>query len=425
MRSHLDRLEVLRVPDLAKKTAKSILPCLAEICPHEFVDLLRYDGALFYYEAFTPERFESDYGVTLEDRDLEPARVSLLALYASCRELRIGPPAKYYAVLMLDGDQMGKWLAGDKAPLFRHALHDEAVKLLNEKHAEWTALLDSRRPLSPALHAAMSTALANFALRLAPHVVEKRYCGRLVYAGGDDVLALMPLDDALPAARELRAMVSGEVDLQGDGKDPQLMVRLRDPKKTGFVRFGDDLLTTMGPAASASIGIAIAHHLSPLDSALAAARHAQASAKEQYGRNAVAVHFLKRSGEELRVGAQWFYSDQSRKSDDTVSLLLRLLKSFEQKDISMGFAHDFFDAARTLAGVPEAIQSEMRRLISRRAPAYGPELNKLADDLAALAQSLDRHAPLEPKQDQPQRGPVELGKWLLLMRFLAQGGVAE
>lgn len=424
---HLARLKSLGVNAFAEKTAKAMLPQLAERCPKEFFDLLRYDGALFYYEAFTPERFESDYGLIRDDRDLEPARVSLLALYASCRELGIGPPAKYYAVLMLDGDQMGKWLAGDKAPLFRHALHDKAVKCLNEKHAVWTALLDVRRPLSPALHSAMSAALADFALQLAPYVIEKRYCGRLVYAGGDDVLALIPLDDALPAARELRALFSGEADLKGDRNKPELTVNLRDSKKTGFVTYRDDLLTTMGPAASASIGIAIAHHLSPLDSALAAARHAQASAKEQYGRNAVAVHFLKRSGEELRAGAQWFYSVQPSKSEDedSVGLLLGLQKSFGQKKISMGFAHDFFDAARTLAGVPEAIQSEMRRLISRRAQADSPELKKLAAGLAALAQSLDRHASPDPKQDQPQRGPVELGKWLLLMRFLAQGGVAE
>ena len=39
----------------------------------------------------------------------------------------LGPPPTYYAVLMLDGDNMGDWLAGKKSPTVREAIHPKLV----------------------------------------------------------------------------------------------------------------------------------------------------------------------------------------------------------------------------------------------------------------------------------------------------------
>jgi len=342
-----------------------------------------------------------------------------------CRELGIYQPAKYFAVLMLDGDEMGKWLSGDKAPLFVQALHPAVVEDLRTKNPDWNAVLDTKRVLSPALHAAISSALANFALYLVP-LVEQRYCGRVVYAGGDDVLALLPVEQALDAARELRALFSGEVTI-----DDNFNVRpcLCDATSNGFLTLNGRPLMTMGPNATASVGISIAHHLSPLEAALAAARHAEKSAKDRYGRNALCVHFLKRSGEELRVGAQWFYGHTPNNTCDTVGLLVEIQKRFSDARISMKFAHAVFDEARTLAAVPAACEAEMHRLLKRQ---HGKALNtqqgeQQADELAPLlgqlAQSLSVHrSDPDTVPNQPQVGTVELAKWLLLLRFLAQGG---
>lgn len=47
-----------------------------------------------------------------------------------------------------------------------------------------------------------------------PYVVEELHAGKLVYAGGDDVLALLPLKDMLPVARKLR--LSFQAKLKGN-----------------------------------------------------------------------------------------------------------------------------------------------------------------------------------------------------------------
>ncbi|MEZ5352293.1 MAG: hypothetical protein R2762_06615 [Bryobacteraceae bacterium] len=66
------------------------------------------------------------------------------------------------------------------------------------KQAGWLDLLDAKRLIGPSLHAFISAALANFSHRIVPWVVEREFSGRLIYAGGDDVLCLAPAADALP-----------------------------------------------------------------------------------------------------------------------------------------------------------------------------------------------------------------------------------
>jgi CRISPR-associated protein Cmr2 len=305
----------------------------------------------------------------------------------------------------------------------------------DELHSGWEEFLKGNRFLSPALHASLSRALANFALELAPFVVEQRYCGRIVYAGGDDLLALLPLDQVLPAARELRAFYSGQAEENPFGG---VDVRLTNTDLAGFVEFGGEKLMTMGTTATASIGVCLAHHLSPLDKALEAARTAEkvAKAKEGYGRDALCVNFLRRSGEEIRVGARWNYVSLPV---DTFDLLAGLQRDFAEDQLSMKFAHSVYDQARVLAGsaqkpeteIPDAArEAALRRLLIRQ---RGAEINSreeaedqariLAPQLARLAEELQTHCKSDdPSADEPQPGMVQLAQWLQITRFLAQGG---
>ncbi|MBK9138132.1 MAG: type III-B CRISPR-associated protein Cas10/Cmr2 [Verrucomicrobia bacterium] len=138
---------------------------------------------------------------------------------------------RYFAVLALDGDQIGKWVAGDKCPPFRSQLAaytdgngnpagaleyfernsdpDNQGTTLKQRFAK---LLDTRRPISPSYHLQFSEALSNFALLCARPIVEA-FDGRLIYSGGDDVLALLPADTALDCARALRMAFTGDVRL--------------------------------------------------------------------------------------------------------------------------------------------------------------------------------------------------------------------
>ena len=305
--------------------------------------------------------------------------------------------------------------------------------------------------VSPAYHAAISHALANFALRCVRMVVEEKFSGRVVYAGGDDVLALLPVEHALPAARDLRALFGGQVresrvERGHDGPRYEVEFICENEARfpTGYLVIDGRPMMVMGPQATASVGIAIAHHKQPLVSAIESAREAEKAAKDLYNRNAFMVTFLKRSGERLQAGAQWYYDDVP----DTVQLVDEVQRYLAEEWLSFRFPHTFFAEVHTLAALGgEALEKELGRLIRRHMGKNAPTkaegekwANDLASRLAKLAQALETHRaqwasewrkyhpdrdPDQVDEDKaPQAGAVELGKWLLLARALArvQGG---
>ncbi|MDI9611166.1 MAG: type III-B CRISPR-associated protein Cas10/Cmr2 [Archaeoglobales archaeon] len=178
----------------------------------KFVSL---DGEWFFLESYGRERLERTHGVKLNEDDLQELRKALSDL---CKTAD-AHPTDYYAILIMDGDGMGKWLSGTHEGLanFEAMLHPKALEHLRTD-GSWQEVLKQKRLISPSLHAAISQALANFALHCVPYVVEELHYGRLVYAGGDDVLAFLPLVEALSAAHKLRALFSGEAErkLNGD-----------------------------------------------------------------------------------------------------------------------------------------------------------------------------------------------------------------
>ena len=60
------------------------------------------------------------------------------------------------------------------------------------------------RAVSPNRHLVISAALNDFALHAVPAVIEREHAGRVIYAGGDDVLAMLPVADLIPAMQRLR-----------------------------------------------------------------------------------------------------------------------------------------------------------------------------------------------------------------------------
>jgi CRISPR-associated protein Cmr2 len=444
------------IPLLWKKFAD--VPAYARDVARSF---LRFDGELFFAETFREKRLQDDYELSKQDAETAASILdeTVRKFLDAAKEAGIPRPSKYYAILHMDGDHAGRWLSGTHEGLtcFGKVFHPKVQEELG-KLDEWKDLLKARRLMTPALHAAISDALANFALNVVRWMVEERHTGRVVYAGGDDVLAFLPLDQALSAARELRALFSGEVALtdgdpkakKSDVKQHNWRVAFGEERCTGYLWLDDRPLLTMGPTATASIGIAIAHHTQPLDAALQASRDAEHDAKELYNRNALCVYLLKRSGEEARVGAQWFYCVENGILDAT-ALIDEVRRYFvqgvkDEKGLSMKFAQAVFDEARTLAGVDGAQQAELRRLILRHTVGFKreeqEERKRLADDLSVkfvrFASVLQRHRekwecdwrkkhgerePLPADEaTAPQPSIVQLARWLLLARFLAKGG---
>ncbi|MEA3642886.1 MAG: type III-B CRISPR-associated protein Cas10/Cmr2, partial [Lamprobacter sp.] len=219
------------------------------------------------------------------------------------------PLETYYALLMMDGDRMGAWLSGEQsehgkksAISYRESFHPQVRKGFDQR-AQGEPLLaryaEQPRALSPNRHLAISGALNDFALSVVRHVVEREYLGRVIYAGGDDVLAMLPVADLLPAMQRLREAYSGLSTEQE--ADAQTGLRLG----SGFAWLNGRLLRMMGETATASCGAVIAHHQAPLGSVLRALREAEASAKHAGGRNAFCLTLIKRSGGIRRFTAKW------------------------------------------------------------------------------------------------------------------------
>jgi CRISPR-associated protein Cmr2 len=321
------------------------------------------DGDLYFADTFQPDgRLKNDYDFEEVLGVLEKADVAgktLEALREAVLEKTGQRPTPYYAVLLMDGDRMGQLLAG--------------VQNVEE-------------------HQGISQALFLFASQEVPRIVEEEHPGRLVYAGGDDVLAFLPVSHVLAAAQEL---------------------------ETAFAR------ALAGGTLSA--GIAIAHHLSPLQAVLDEARAAEHAAKDDYNRKALCVALLRRSGVAARVGTRWTFDC----GQETIHILENVRKRMVNGDLSGKLAYDVAEIVPVLGAgeIPrDARLAEMRRLLRRHTRDGLPDdekrtIENLAEPLVALAEALDGLPHCQ--RDDTLNGMMEVANWLLLARFLAKEGRDE
>ena len=145
----------------------------------------------------------------------------------------LGRPPAYYAIVMMDGDRIGS-------------------KLTECGSAQALAEL--------------SRAMGKFATEDVPQIVSAA-AGELIYAGGDDVLALVPVERVLTCVEQLQQKFHKVIS-------PSV------PEKV----------------ATVSAGIAVVHYKEDLRFALGAARKAEKVAKD-CGRNRLGLQLCRRSGE--------------------------------------------------------------------------------------------------------------------------------
>ncbi len=233
--------------------------------------------------------------------------------------LRLPEPNPYIACLSADGDRMGRALSQ-------------------------LATADDQRKLS--------SQLASFSKRTR-EIVERHY-GVLIFAGGDDILALLPVVHAVDCAEALRAVFVEEMrSIFAEHSD------------------GDELSPTL------SVGIGVAHFLTPLGQILSLARAAEVYAKsgddlppeDDAARNALAVIVDKRSGGTSRWRAQWAEGDAPGKR---LSLLIDLLVDGRMPG---KLPYELEAAARALReeeddnlGIGRAVLHEVRRIIEHKRP---------------------------------------------------------
>ncbi|MDI6738924.1 MAG: type III-B CRISPR-associated protein Cas10/Cmr2 [Candidatus Edwardsbacteria bacterium] len=278
-------------------------------------------------------------------------------------------PTPYYALLILDGDKMGEWLAGIKGPDYQDIYHPEVWKNLPDEFKQ--QLEGKKRNMTPAIHAAISLALKNYAFEFVRQIIEERHHGKVVYAGGDDVLAMVSIEHLPDTMLELRGAFSGHIDENFNvdfSKDA-----------SGFVNRGGRMLMTMGPAASASMGVCIAHYKTPLKTVLDTARRMEKKAKNEGNRNAFAITAIRHSGQGSETVFKWHAAGQA--GEGAIGRLKHLVREVsaapgtDKPPFSDKFIYTIrreFDrllgggAPGRIAGLDQMVFNEIKRLAQRQ-----------------------------------------------------------
>ncbi len=317
----------------------------------------------------------------------------------------------YYCLLMMDGDKMGAWVSGTESeytmayerayhPLIRNEIESRRVKSSNVSLKNY---LESPRVVTPGRHIAISTALNDFSTTVAKYVIEDCFKGRLIYAGGDDVLAMLPVDDLLPAIQLLRAAYSG-TSIETGQPDLQLgagHVRIHDR-----LLHTDRLLRTMGEKATASIGAVVAHHQSPLSAVLRDLRKAEKAAKN-HGRNAFCVRILKRAGGE--VGVTGSFGAIGSLQTSSLKALIEFSDWLSEDVVSR---RAVYQSVSWLQGLPKAKEALWHEMVSKNLAFQmkrqskgdkGSKASIIAEHLASVAwleakSELKKSSSINPKE---------------------------
>ena len=230
-------------------------------------------------------------------------------------------PSDWYVLAAGDGDSMSKWLKGSflkkYADYVPRELKDWAKTSSKSENSEelqekFLEFLELKKRMGPSTHSALSRALLDFSNQLVPYLTEQRYAGRLIYGGGDDVLAYTNLWEWDKWLWDIRQCFRGAEDPQDEFNNRGDYWHWQKGKETIPPSLSMRPLFTMGGAATISFGITIAHHSVPLAIALENLWEAEDEAKEHYCRqteprqkDAVQVRAIYSNGNILKATAKF------------------------------------------------------------------------------------------------------------------------
>lgn len=334
-------------------------------------------------------------------------------LASKLRHILGSTPETYYGMILLDGDKMGAWVSGDEAYqiAYQDCWHPQITnsgdfRKLVDKNPSLKSYLNEKRQTSPARHRAISEALNHFSIKVARFVVEDCFKGKLIYSGGDDVLAFVCVDDLLPAITLLRYLYSGKPVLAWVADKLDSRTTKRFESKNGYLLLDGELLLTMGENAEASCGAVVAHHQAPLGYVLRQLRAAESKAKNAGGRNAFSLHVFKRAGGEISVTDKWERDDTTGKT--APELLAKLMAMLARDDVSRRAAYHSLTWLKQLPPQPD-----FDMLKTNLAYQFGRQGHKNDRELAyELAAYVSRHF-----TDKPAKALEDM---LMVAEFLAR-----
>ena len=275
--------------------------------PHSWLEQFPYDAQVLLADRWQPH-FCDVLGAEHKDQRQQVSREAARfgRQYVMPLHGKLDEPFPYVACLVADGDHMGN------------------------------AIDDLARPES---HCSLSAALASFA-REAYDIVEKNHRGVLVYAGGDDVLAFVCVQDAFSCADELRRRFAAIVGQT-----------IEDAEVTCVAR------------PTLSVGLGIGHVLQSLGHLLHLGRRAEKLAKHP-DRNALGVLFERHAGALRTWRRSW--------ADDPVQRMSKAVLQLAEDRLSAGKVHEIDALARRLPGPDEGsvefslvLRSEIERILAR------------------------------------------------------------
>lgn len=239
-----------------------------------------------------------------QEHDEQSSLISSIIKKGKDKGITYSDKDKYYAVLLMDGDKMGDLINGETfTSSLSSIVHPDLYDQLKNSSFYTSSSLykngfDQKRLINPAVHAVISDALNSFARFGVSPIVEKSG-GSLIYAGGDDVCAVMPLETVLITAEEIaKAYTMSFVSYSNDG------IKEISSINPGMKKIG--LHLGKAEKISISAAIVIAHHKEPLRELFRDAHKVLDDvAKKQKGRNALAIRLKKRSGGDRDIGFKW------------------------------------------------------------------------------------------------------------------------
>ncbi|MBK4728549.1 type III-B CRISPR-associated protein Cas10/Cmr2 [Oxynema sp. CENA135] len=226
-------------------------------------------------------------------------------------------PTDWYVLAAGDGDGMSQWLKGEKMQPYRTYIPSE-LKVTEPLNESFEKFLSHKKRMGPATHNALSRALLDFSNQLLPYLTEKRYAGRLIYGGGDDVLAYTNLWEWDEWLHDIRECFRGDKDPKNEFRNEGDYWQWQQGKTEPPSGLASRPLFTMGRYATISFGITIAHQSVPLAIALENLWAAEDAAKKHRNPNgeqkdAVQIRLLYGNGNILEATAKFdvFYRWQS------------------------------------------------------------------------------------------------------------------
>jgi CRISPR-associated protein Cmr2 len=231
-------------------------------------------------------------------------------------------PADWYVLAAGDGDGMSQWLKGSKLDKYDRYISTNLVDRVHQHNQEvgvaFERFVAEKKRMGPSTHAALSRALLDFSNQLVPYLTEQRYAGRLVYSGGDDVLAYTNLWEWDKWLWDVRECFRGQADPKSEPEFESSGDYWRwqnpDPDTLPAEYLSNRPLFTMGKAARISFGIVIANQGVPLAIALENMWAAEKEAKDHFcqtlapkhrKKNAVQVRVLYGNGNILKATAKF------------------------------------------------------------------------------------------------------------------------